>query len=76
MKLNGLIFGAAACLASLGCSSRMPVTSELRSQVGDEDLARVQLYVSAEIILQRVLKSEKTGVTASSGSTRAGSWRK
>ena len=57
-----------ACLAILlaacgGCTSRIWVTDEVRNQVGDEGLKQLQIYVSSDIVLQRILKSEETAVT-------------
>ena len=46
-----------------GCTSRIWVTDEIRNQVGDDGLKQLQLYVSSDIILQRILKSEESGVT-------------
>jgi len=63
MRICGSVVLAVCGLASLGCNSRIWVTDEIRNQVGDEGLRRLQMYVSSDIVLQRILKSEETGVT-------------
>jgi hypothetical protein len=51
-------------LAVAGCSNRTALDDEIRGRVGEEELRRLQLYVSSDIQLWRVLRSEETGVTA------------
>ena len=63
MRLFASIVASVCALASVGCGSRIWVTDEVRNQVGDQGLHDLQMYVSSDIVLQRVLKSEETGVT-------------
>lgn len=51
-------------LSLSACSNLTPVNEDLRSSVGEEDLRQLQLYVSSDIELSRVLRSEEAGVTA------------
>ena len=63
MRLFASIAATVCTLASLGCGSRIWVTDEIRNQVGEDDLRRLQMYVSSDIVLQRMLKSEESGVS-------------
>jgi hypothetical protein len=63
MKRIAALLSAAAALCAAGCGSRIAITDEIRNQISDDDLRRLQLYVSSDILLYRVLKSEETGVT-------------
>lgn len=56
--------GIVLLLGLSACSNLTPVDDDIRSRVGDEELRRLQLYVSSDIELWRVLRSEETGVTA------------
>lgn len=57
--LTGLLL-----LGLAACSNMTPVDEDLRSRIGDDELRRLQLYVSSDISLWRALRSEETGVTA------------
>ncbi len=62
MRSMGVVLLALGSLAALGCGSRVAVTDRIRNEVSEDDFRRLQLYVSSDIVLQRVLKSEETGV--------------
>jgi hypothetical protein len=50
-------------LAVLGCSSRTPLDEGIRGKLGDEGVSNLQCYVSGDIVLRRVMRSEEGGVT-------------
>jgi len=50
-------------IALLGCSGRTSLTSEIRGNLGDPAVSELQCYVSSEIVLRRMLKTEEGGVT-------------
>jgi hypothetical protein len=51
------------CLAILGCSARASLTEDLRNKLGDQGISTLQYYVSGDIVLRRVLRTEEGGVT-------------
>jgi hypothetical protein len=50
-------------IALVGCSGRASLTSEIRANLGDAVVSELQCYVSSEIVLRRMLKTEEGGVT-------------
>jgi hypothetical protein len=63
MRFAGSVILAMGAFCVAGCGSRIAITDEIRNQLGDDDLRKLQLYVSSDILLYRVLKSEEKGVT-------------
>jgi hypothetical protein len=53
----------AAC-SWIGCTSRVPLSKELREGIAPEELQQLQFYVSHEIRFRRTLTSEERDVTA------------
>ena len=51
-------------LVVTGCSPYTPLDEDIRARVGEDELAKLQFYVSSDILLWRVLRNEETGVTA------------
>lgn len=54
---------AGLLLALAGCTSRVPLSKELHEQLTTEDFQKLQCYVSQEIVLRRVLRSEERDVS-------------
>jgi len=64
MRWNVAVAMGVWSLGFLGCSGRAPLTEELRSKLGDPGVSALQYYVSSDIVLRRVLRTEEGGVTA------------
>jgi hypothetical protein len=51
-------------LGGIGCTSRVPLSKELRDGITPEEFQKLQCYVSHDIVLRRTLTSEERDVTA------------
>ena len=63
MRFVGTFVLVMGAFGVAGCGSRIAVTDAIRNQLSEDELHKLQLYVSSDILLYRVLKSEETGVT-------------
>lgn len=63
MRWNVLVVLGVCGFGILGCSSREPLTEDLRGKLGDQGVCALQYYVSSDIVLRRVLRTEEGGVT-------------
>jgi hypothetical protein len=58
-----LTLAAVVGIVLMGCSGRTSLTSEIRGNLGDSVVSELQCYVSSDIVLRRMLKTEEGGVT-------------
>jgi len=64
MRIEFTACAAMWVFCALGCSSRTPLEEGVRGKLGDEGVSNLQCYVSSDIVLRRVMRSEEGGITA------------
>ena len=64
--MNGfrLAVGLVLAIGWTGCTSRVPLSKDLRDQIAPEEFQQLQFYVSHEILFRRTLTSEERDVAA------------